>query len=398
VKTFEYSAVDPRGVLVRGRAWSTSELELDRELESKGITLCSASASDGAAARGRIRLTHVELISFTTQLSTLTAAGVPISEGLAGIGRRLERPRARRLVAQLVSGLEAGERLSAVMDRHPEAFPPLVRSSIRAGEASGALDHVLQRLTKYLEWERGMRATAVQALIYPAILMTSVFGLVLVLLYWVLPRILKVFPGGRAKLPVETRLVLAVSDFLRDNTLTLALSAIALGCTFAWLARKPEFRRFVHGRLLAVPKLGALVREIATSRFASTASTLQSAGCDVFTVLDISGSTCGNAALESSFRRASAAVRRGTTISEGLEGEREVDPLLKQMIAVGEKSGELEQCLVRLVAHYDEEVPRAVKRFLSILEPALLFASAGVVALILLAALLPIFELYERIG
>jgi general secretion pathway protein F len=274
----------------------------------------------------------------------------------------------------------------------------LVRSSIRAGEASGALDRVLERLTKYLEWERGMRATAVQALIYPAILMTSVFGLVLVLLYWVLPRILKVFPGGRAKLPMETRFVLAISDFLRDNTLTLALTAFALGSTLAWLARKPEFRCFVHGRLLAVPKLGLLVREIATSRFASTASTLQSAGCDVFTVLDISGRTCGNAALESAFRRASAAVRRGTTISEGLESERDVDPMLKQMIAVGEKSGELEQCLVRLVAHYDEEVPRAVKRFLSILEPALLFVSAGVVALILLAALLPIFELYERIG
>lgn len=398
MKTFEYSAVDPRGVHIRGRAWSSSVLELDRELEGKGITLCQATPEVDESHGRRLALSHFELISLTTQLSTLTSAGVPIVEGLSGIGRRLESARARALLAEMVSGLEAGERLSEVMDRHPRAFPAVYRASVRAGEASGALDEVLKRLARYLEWSRGMRATAVQALIYPAILMGAVSGLVLILLYWVLPRILTVFPGGRAKLPAETRFVLAISDFLRDNALVLGLGAVTLTVGATWIGRKPGGKRFLHARLLALPQVGTLARQIATSRFASTASTLQAAGCDVSTVLDVAGKTCGNAALESCFVRARESVRRGSTITAGLEAESEIDPLLKQMVGVGEKSGELEQCLARLVAYYDDEVPRAVKRFLAFLEPALLLGAAGIVVWILLAALMPIFELYETIG
>jgi type II secretory pathway component PulF len=398
VKTFEYSAVGPNGTLVRGRAWSTSELELDRELESKGMTLCSASAAGALRPHPRFSLAHVELISFTTQLSTLTSAGVPIVESLSSIGRRLENARSRALVADMVAGLEAGDALSAVMQRHPRAFPAVYRAAVEAGEASGSLHPILERLARYLEWSRGMRAIVVQALIYPAILTSAVFGLIMILLYWVLPRILKVFPGGRAKLPAETRLVLAISDFLHDNALLLGLGLLALSIALSWLWKNPGGRRFFHARILALPQIGGVVRQIATSRFASTASTLHASGCDVFTVLDVAGRTCGNAALEACFARASAAVRRGSTISAGLEAEREVDPLLKQMVGVGEKTGELDRCLARLVAHYDDEVPRSVKRFLAFLEPALLLGAAGIVAFVLLAALMPIFELYERIG
>lgn len=398
MKTFEYAATDASGATVRGRAHSESELGLDRELESKGLTLQSARVAGSERTRSRFKFSHVELISVTTQLSTVTSAGVPLVEGLASIGLRLDGEEGRHLIEEMVAGLEAGERLSEMMDRYPRAFPVVYRSTVRAGEASGSLDSVLDRLARYLEWAAGMRATAMQASIYPCMLMIAMFGLVIVLLTVLLPKIMKLFPGGRDQLPTETRIVLAASDFLRDNAIVLGVALVVAVVCARRLSRTRAGQEFIHARLLSVPRLGKLMRQIATSRFASTASILQSAGCDVFTVLQISGESCGNAAMQASFARTTEAVRRGATISEGLDRERHVDPLLKQMVGVGEKSGQLDTCLDRLVKYYDDEVPRSVKRFLSVLEPTLLLLSGAIVAFILLAALMPIFKMYENIG
>lgn len=397
MKTFEYVAIDASGANVSARAYAASEVDLDRDLESRGLLLRSARVVSAGVVSPRRRLRHSELVALTTQLATITAAGVPLVEGLEGIGLRLESENARQLVAEMVAGLRKGESLSKVVERYPGAFSPVFRASIVAGEAAGALDRVLVRLAKYLEWSRATRATATQALTYPLVLGAAIVGLVLILLYFVLPRIVRVLPGGRESLPAETRFVLGVSDFLRDHSALLALVALVAG--FAWWrwTSTERGRRAVHGFLLRIPRLGTLLRQIATSRFASTASILQSAGCDVFTMLGVAGRTCGNAAMEASFACTTDLVRRGGTITEGLERERAADPLLVQLVAVGERTGQLDRCFDRVVEHYDAEVPRSVKRFLSLLEPALLLGAGVVVAFILLAALLPIFALMENL-
>lgn len=396
VKTFVYEAVTASGERLKAHARVRSELELDRDLEARGLVLTRAKVVKSETARKRHRLDRSSLLSFTTQLATVTGAGVPIVEGMRSIGTRLEHENARELVSEMVAGLQAGESLSDVMQRHPGAFPPVYRSSVVAGEAAGSLDAVLDRLAKYLEWTQSMRATATQALIYPCLLMTAIFGLILVLLYYLLPRILKLFPGGRESLPGQTRFVLAVSDFLRDNIVVLAVGSLVAGFAFVSWIRTPDGRARFHGLLLKIPRLGKVQCQLATSRFASTASILQAAGCDVFTVMGVAGSTCGNAAMERAFARAADAVRRGSTISEGLDRQPEIDPLLRQMVGVGEKSGELDKCLDRLVRYYDDEVPRSVKKFLTVLEPTLLVGAGCIVAFILLAALMPIFDLYEK--
>lgn len=396
MKTFEYTAVAESGARTRARARARSEAELDRDLESRGLLLTEAREVHGQRGQRNCSLSTTELMSLTTQLATVSGAGVPLVDGLRSIGSRLERAESRDLVDDMVAGLSAGESLSDVMTRHPRAFPEVYRSSVVAGESAGSLDTVLERLARYLEWTRSMRATATQALIYPTILMGAISGLILILLYFVLPRILKLFPGGQQDLPTETRIVLSISGFLQEHVFLLSGAAIAFGVAFVTWFKTPRGRRAFDGALLKVPKLGKVQRQIATSRFASTASILQAAGCDVFTVLGVGGKACGNAALEAAFARAAESVRRGSTISDGLEREPEVDPLLKQMVGVGEKSGELDSCLDRLVKYYDEEVPRSVKRFLAVLEPTLLVFAGVVVAFILLAALMPIFQLYEK--
>ena len=398
MRSFEFMALAADGRTVEGRELAASELQLDRELERRGLTLTRARAVVGAGAAARARLRRDDLHALTTQLATVVAAGVPLVEGLDGIAQRLTRPEARKVVEGLAVGLRDGQRLSEAMERHARSFPFIYRASVRAAEASGALDKVLDRLARYLEWSRTMRATTIQALIYPAILAHALVGLVALLLYFVLPRLVKLFPGGRDSLPTQTRIVLGASDLLRENWIVVLLLVVGsvVAAVSAW--RSTPWRRRLHGTLLRVPRLGQVVGQIATSRFAGTAATLQAAGCDVFTTLTVAADSCGNEALRQSFGEVAHAVRRGSTLTQAFERQPLIDPLLTQLVAVGERSGSLDACLERLVAYYDEEIPRRVRRFLALLEPALLLGAGGVVAFILLAALLPVFRLYETLG
>lgn len=394
MKDFEYCAIDAGGALVTTRTRARSAVDLDRELEARGQTLVRARELRAGWRARRRTIDHGELLALTTQLATVSSAGVPLVEGLESIGKRLSSENARALVAEMVDGLRAGDALSQVMERHPGAFPDLYRHTVVAGEASGALDRVLVRLARYLEWTRTMRATTTQALVYPAILVCAIAGLVVLLLTYVLPKILVLFPPGH-ELPFETRVVVAASEFLRGNALALTVVVAALAGGAIAFVRTQRGRELFHGALLAIPKFGPLMRQIATSRWASTAGILQSAGCDVFTVLGTANAACGNASMQAAFARASERVRGGSTITAAFEREAVLDPLLVQMVGVGERSGELDTCLERLVAYYDDEVPRTVKRLLGFVEPLLLVVAGGVVAFILLAALMPIFNLYQ---
>lgn len=398
MNTFEYVAVGADGAAIRGRTVARDELDLDRELEGRGLVLSTARVVVSEQRLQSARVPHDDLIALTTQLATVTSAGVHIVEGLEGIGRRLSRPGSRQVVEDLVRNLRSGSMLSEALDRHPRSFPDVYRASVRAGEASGALETVLLKLAKHLEWTRSIRATAVQALIYPAILMGSLVGLVAILLYFVLPRLLTLFPGGREELPNETKWVVAASDLLVGNSGWILLFGAAFVAGFVFARRHPRGRTALDGALLKLPMFGRVAQQIAVSRFAATASVLQQAGCDVFTVLNVAGATCGNAALGAGFGRVSERVRRGQTITQGLEQEPELDGMLVQMVAVGEKTGELDRCLERLSSFYDEQIPREVKRFLAVLEPSLLLFAGVVVGVILLSVLAPIFKLYESIG
>lgn len=394
MKSFEFVAVAADGTTLRGREDAVDERQLDRELDRRGVVLVRARP---ARAEGGSLSTR-ELIAFTSQLSVTVEAGVPLLEALDGLARRSLRPDAKRVIERLGRALRAGAPLSEAMGREPRSFPLVYRASVQAGEASGSLAPLLVRLGQHMEWQEGVRATARQALIYPAFLGLALVGLVVLMLTFLIPRLASLYPGGRADLPVPTQIVLGLSDQVQALAPLLGVLAVAGGVAFVVLRRRRAFQVRFDRLLLRIPLLGSVLHQVATSRFASVASTLQAAGCDIRQVIEIAATSCGNAAIGASLERVGAAAQRGSSLTEGLSREPLADPLLAQLVAVGESSGDLDGCLARLATWYDQDVPRRVKRFLAVLEPALLLVSAVIVGFLLLATLLPIFKLYDTLG
>lgn len=396
MKTFEFKARSAAGGTVAGILSAPDELALDRELEEKGLYLTQAKPVSARRAAGHVKLAGRELVTLTTQLSTLLDSGVPIVEGLRGLAPRMRSSAGREVVERLVDSIQAGRSLSESLDAFPESFSEVYRASVRAGEFSGALPKVLGTQASFLEWSGEIRSTTTQALFYPAMLVTAICGLVTVMITFVLPRIVGMMPGGEDGLPGPTKFLMEISGFLTGNwPWLLGGGAGLLGA--AWWALREERLAVAFSRaLLGVPRLGELLRMLAISRFARTAATLQDAGCDMLRVLKVSGEACGNKAFAHSFARARARVSSGDSLSSALEAEETMDPLLVQMTRVGESTGSLDDCLEKLSGYYDKEVPRMVKWFLAMLEPAILIVAGAVVAFILLAAILPMISLYEN--
>jgi general secretion pathway protein F len=394
---FEYAAIAANGQCLNGFAVAESLLDLDRVLEGRGLTLKSAKESKANSGGGGKPFNSTELVFFTTQLATLLGAGVPILSGLAGVATRMPTKHGRELVQRLVVRLQGGLGLTASLAEEPKSFPEVYRACVRAGEVSGALPEILIRQSKFLEWSRAIRMTTLQALIYPAMLVIAILGLIVILLTFVLPRLMNLFPGGRDTLPMPTQIVMGCSDFLINNILLLGVGVVAMVAGLILARRSEPLRRRLSKVVLLIPRYGKLVGMLATSRFASTAGTLQAAGCDIGTVLEVAGSTCGNAHMEHGFQKVGHHVRQGKTITESLEELGGIDPLLIQMTHIGETSGDLSGCFAKLADYYNEEVPRAVKWFLALLEPAILFVAGAVVAFILLATMLPILSIYDSV-
>ncbi|MCB9913595.1 MAG: type II secretion system F family protein [Planctomycetes bacterium] len=398
MRSFEYVAVGADGHRVTGRDLAESELALDRLLERRGLVLTSAKALSEARLDAKCGLRRDELVTFTTQLATVTGAGVPIVEGLGGIGDRLHSARGKALVGRMLDGLRAGESLSAVLEPFPGVFPPVYRASVRAGEASGALDTVLERMAGYLEWTRGMRATTVQALIYPAILMLATLGLILVLLLHRAAQAAGAVPGGgRAA---------ALADRARAGRVRLRARARA--------AAGARERRRRRGRRLGLAAARGAPRD--RPRAAARAQARRRAAEDRHEPLRLDvlhAARRGLQRLHGAAGRLRDLRQRGD--ARGLRARRRARPQGPRDLGGagrgtrrrpaaradgqrGERAGALDLTLAKLAAYYDEEVPRTVKRFLSLLEPALLLGAGAIVSFILMAAVMPLFQLYETLG
>jgi len=405
---FEYVALDSRGkekkgVLEADTARQARTLLRGQELtplEINETTVRSKSARGAsgktATFRGGIKTNDLALL--TRQIATLSAAGTPLEEALAAVSRQTEKPRIKSLILSVRAKVLEGHTFASALKDYPKVFPEIYQATVAAGEQSGHLDAVLERLADYTEERQVANATVKKALIYPSMLVVASIAIVAFLLAYVVPQVVQVFDGMGQELPPLTVALLATSAFVRKWGLLLAVIAVVLFFGFRYAMRGEAFKARVHGFMLRVPLLRKLIRGFNTAQFARTLSILTASGVPVLESLDISSQVITNRPMRAAVHTASAQVREGSTLGGALEKTGYFPPMMLHLVQSGEASGKLESMLEKAATHQERELNSAMSIFLGLFEPVVILIMGGVVLTIVLGILLPIFEMNQLVG
>jgi general secretion pathway protein F len=420
---FEYSGLTEAGKNVRGVKDAENRKVLRSLLRKDGIFLTDVRAADalGAAAvaagpstgkTGKIelsgqglsrevdlrqifgtRVSGQDLAIATRQLATLIGAGITLVDSLTALVEQVEHPGLKRILGMVRQKVNEGSSLADALAEHPKVFTTLYVNMIRAGESSGALDVVLVRLADFTEGQAALRNKILGAMLYPAIMVLVGISIVGILFVVVIPKVTKIFDDMNVTLPWTTRILIATSTFARDYWYVL-LAAIPL---FIWAIRR--YVRTTGGRAwwdrtkLRAPIFGEVVRMLALARFAKTLATLLSSGVPLLTALDIVKNIVNNSILAKVIEDARDAIREGESIAAPLKRSGQFPPLVHHMIAIGEKSGQLEEMLQNVARSYDAQVEMRIGALTSLLEPIMIVVMGGGVAFIVFSILMPIMQL-----
>jgi general secretion pathway protein F len=402
---FEYTAVDRGGRQHKGVLEGDTPRQVRQLLRERGMLPLDVSevmererrSSRTSFSLGR-GMSAADLALVTRQLATLLRSGMPLEESLLAVGQQSEKPRLKSILLGVRSRVMEGHTLASGLGDFPQAFPEIYRATVAAGEQSGHLDPVLERLADYTEGRQQLRQRVSHALIYPIILVTLAIVIVSALLVYVVPKVIGVFENTGQALPILTRGLIAGSDFLRDYGFVL-LGLVIVGLfVFSRLLRQLAFRRRWHRFLLRVPLVGRLTRGINTARFTRTLSILAASGVPVLEALRIAGDVVNNVPMKEAIQETAVRVREGAPLGRSLGASRLFPPMTMHLISSGEASGELETMLERAADNQEREVDSLVGALLSILEPMLILFMGVIVLAIVIAILLPIFQLNQLIS
>ncbi|MFN3877089.1 MAG: type II secretion system inner membrane protein GspF [Brevundimonas sp.] len=396
---FDYVAVDTEGRTVTGAVAALDAAAVRKTLGRKRLVPLDISPSTGAASRvdrtpsGKPgRLSSKALALTTRQLATLVSVA-PIEEALRTIALQADRPMVRMILETVHGGVMSGRRLSDAMALEPRAFPPLYRAMVSAGETSGALQSILERLADRLELDEQVRGKVITALVYPLVLAVVALGVIGALMTFVVPKVVDQFDSMGQTLPLLTRLVIGVSELMQNWSWLLAL-VIAIGAIgFAGMWRNPSFRLTIDRLQLRLPLVGRLTRDLHGAKMARTLSTMIAAGLPVLEGLTITARTVSNRALRRATETMADTVRGGGGLSSAMRRADVFPPILVYMTASGESSGRLEPMLDRAADYLEREFATFTAVMLSLLEPAIIVIMGGIVCLIVLSILLPILQI-----
>lgn len=342
------------------------------------------------------RLTSKELALITRQFATLLSAGLPVEESLLAVGEQTEKAHMKGLILSVRGKVVEGHSLASALREHPESFSPLFCATIAAGEKSGHLDKVLLRLADYTEQQWNMQQKLKTALIYPTMIVCVAVGIVGFLLEYVVPKMIAVYGRLNQKLPTLTEILIASSNFLKNDGLYVLILMI-LG-VFFWrraLKKNVHLREKTHGFLLRLPLMGYAIRTANTARFARTLSILSASGVPVLEAMHISAQLITTMPIRKSVEEAVSHVREGKAIHLALKQTGYFTPMSIHMIASGEASGQLESMLERVAHNQEDDITRLIEVALALFEPAIILIMGVVVLFIVLAVLLPIFQLNQ---
>lgn len=397
---YRFEASTAEGRIEKGVLDADSPRQARAQLRELGLVpLEVAPAGAGAGVRqafgGRIRT--VELTLLTRQLASLLSARLPLEQALGAVIEQADRTAVRERLAAVRSEVVAGQSLAQALSRFPRDFPEVYRALVAAGEQSGDLALVMERLADYVETRTALAQRITLAFTYPAIVTLVAIGVITALLAYVVPQVIGVFAQSRQELPILTKALIATSDFVRAWGWWLLAGAVLAGLGWRAALRSPSFRLAWHRRVLGLPLLGRLIRGVDTARFASTLGILSASGVPLIRALEAGAQTLGNEALRANVHDAIARVREGAPLSRALAAGGSFPPMMVHMIASGEATGNLAEMLQRTAATLSAETERRALALTGILEPMLILLMGGVVLLIVLAVLLPIIEINQLV-
>jgi len=402
---FQYVAINPKGITQKGIIEADSPKEARRMLRDQGLTPLEMTFAQQKITNFKIRafgkpsVSTKELALMTRQLATLLTAGLPLEEVLAAVAEQTEKSRTKGLILSVRSKVLEGHALASALRDYPEAFSALYCSTVAAGEKSGHLDIVLQRLADYTEQQFHMRQKIQQALIYPSVMIFVALGILGFLLEYVVPKMISVYSNIGQALPAMTSVLIAISTNLKSLGIYI-LIVIAISVFFFRRSMKNnlKFRTRVHQLFLQIPIIGNAIKVVNTARFSRTFAILSSAGVPVLEAMSISSKLITNLPIRATVEEAANRVREGANISLALKQTRYFPPMSIHLIASGEASGQLENMLERAANNQDGEISRLIETTLALFEPAIILVMGAMVLFIVLAILLPIFQLDQFTG
>jgi general secretion pathway protein F len=400
VSDFDYLALDTSGKERRGSVRAPSMDDARATLSARKLYVLRMEASTRPASPSllsgrsvfRKRLSRKQVTLFTRQMATLVQVS-PIEEALRTVARQAEQEQLRTILLSIHAGVLEGRRLSDALAREPSSFPPLYRAMVAAGESSGTLPHILERLAGLLERQAQVRSKVLTALAYPVILAIVATFVVFALMVFVVPQVVEQFEDVGQELPLLTRIVIALSEFLAGWWWAIALALGAFVLLTARALRDETFRLRFDRRLLRLPLLGRLLRDLHAARIARTLSTMVASRLPLLEGLKLTTQTVNNRALRAASAEITESIRTGGSLSAAMRRSAVFPPLLVYLAASGEASGKLDLMLERAADYLEREFDTFTATALSLLEPAIIVLMGGIVALIVLSILLPILQL-----
>lgn len=400
---FAYQVIDTLGRDIKGKVHAANDDAARAALAKKNFYVVKLNEAEARRSvfsdlqRRRKRLSTKQLTLFTRQFSSLIQVS-PLEEALRTISRQSEQAHVREILGNVHAGVVEGQRFSEAMRREPTSFPALYRAMIAAGEGAGTLSLISERLAALLERQAEMRGKIIGALAYPAVLSLVAILVVMGLMVSVVPRVVEQFDNVDQQLPLLTRIVIGLSAFLASYWWVLLLVLIAAGFLFWRALQQPAFRLYVDRKVLQIPVIGKLLRNLHAARMARTLSTMVASRLPLLEGLRLTGGTIRNKLLLQANDDIVEAVRSGGSLSGAMRASGVFPPLLVYLTASGESAGQLELMLERASEYLEREFDNFTSAALSLLEPLIIVAMGGVVAVIILAILLPILQLQNLTG
>lgn len=417
---FAYKGLDDKGKEVRGLLDVESPRVLRTQLKKQGVRIVEhreegvtkkgpakpRSAKDLLTSAGSTevdlkfftqRITVAEIALVTRQLATLLKSGITLIESLSAIVDQVDNEQLKKVFGEVKAAVNEGSSLADALGQHPKVFDQLFVSMIRAGEASGSLDQVLVRLANFMESQARLRSKVAGAMLYPAI-MVGVGGIILVILFVVvIPRITKIFDQVKAELPIQTKVLIFTADIVKGYWFILfPLIGLSIAGFLKWKDSK-KGRPVWDRMILKAPIFGTIARMVAVSRFARTLATLLRSGVPVLNALDIVREVIGNSRLADVVAEARDAIREGQSIATPLARSKEFPPIVVHMVAIGEKSGQLEEMLENVAENYDFQVDQKVESMTTLIEPIMIVGMGVGIAFVVFAVLMPILQLSQHV-